>query len=210
MRDDAVSRIQQALGFRIDRIAECQAALIEAQRLLEKGQSLPKFMLNEDQPLTLLAGTSSVALPDDFLRRSRDIPITFLPIYSNRPKEIPWRDYEHARMAYRHYNPRGPLVAALRKDSIFFTPTADRDYALTWTYYKKAALLTTNIENVWLSDDNMPEFIIGVAGLSIASDIRNQAAMAIFQSMQARAKAALFGEQVQDEADDGITMGGDS
>ena len=48
LRDVAVADIQKALGFRTDQYDNCVAALQTAQRLLERGRTLPYFLLEEE------------------------------------------------------------------------------------------------------------------------------------------------------------------
>lgn len=208
LRSLAVARIQQGLGFRSDRATEIITALQEEQRDLERGKTLPKFLLLEDQALTLAATANAVALPATFLRRS-NILISYISPYSTRPRFIPWRDYGAAARDYGAFNPGGPAAVSIRKSTLWFEPLSDRAYSLTWTYYKKADLLTTDIENAWLAADNSPELLIGGAGLRMALDMRNKDAVQVFSVMQQKARAALFGDTVTEEADDQVTMGGD-
>lgn len=207
LRSAAVARIQQGLGFRSDQADAIVSALLEEQRDLEKGETLPEFMLREDQSLNLVAGTNSVALPTDFLRRAKTL-IHYVPIYSTRSKDIPWRDFDEARNAYSRFDPHGPEVVAIRQSTLWFEPLPDQNYTLTWSYYRKADLLTSDIENLWLA--NAPELLIGGAGVRIAQDMRNQTAVQLFATMRQRAKDSVFKETVLDEADDVQVLGGNN
>lgn len=205
-RATAVLRIREGLGFRTDRPVTIIRRLQEAQRDLERGKTLPKFLLREDQSLTLASGENAVALPSDFLRRS-DTLIRYTPIYSTYPRRIPWKDYDTAYLAYQSYNPGGPQVVSLREDTLWFSPVADRAYTLTWSYYRKADVLETNVTNLWL--EHAPEWLIGEAGLRIARDTRNATAIQLFTDMRNAARGAWLAETALNEADDDqpLTMG---
>lgn len=205
----AVTRIQEGLGFRSDREVTIIRRLIEAQRELERGKTLPKFLLAEDQTLTLASGEHAVDLPQLFLRRSSTL-IRYTPVYSEYPRRIPWKDYDALHLAYQSYNPGGPHGVALREDSLWFEPEADRAYTLTWDYYQRGVALETNTTNLWL--EHAPEWLIGEAGLRIALDTRNKTAVELFTFMLTKARKAWFDETVLNEAEDQtpLVMGGDN
>lgn len=205
-RASAVARIQEGLGFRSDREITIIRRLHEAQRDLERGKTLPKFLLVEDAALTLISGSNEVALPDSFLRRYTSL-ITYVPLYSDKPRGIPWRDYNAGREAYASYNPGGPAVVSMRAESLWFEPLADRDYTLSWTYYQKGDPLDTNITNLWL--EHAPEWLIGEAGLRMAKDARNQTAIQLFTDMRNAGMSSWLKDIWLDEVDDGpLVMGG--
>ena|SRR5690348_4490079 len=199
-RDTAVTRIQDGLGFRTGLSDKIILRLQEEQRDLERGKTLPDFLLLEGQTLAFLSGTSSVALPASFLRRSDRLP-RYTPTGVTISQTIPWREYDEAYETFSASDPAGPKVAVIRNSTILFFPAADTNYTITWDYYAKAALLTSNIENLWLA--NAPELLIGGAGLRMAKDIRNQAAIALFGDMYKQARATWFSETVVQEAEDG-------
>lgn len=207
----AVTRIKRGLGFRTG--TELDTAILDAlkeeQRDLEKGKTLPKFLLVEDAALALATGTHEVNLPADFLRRSDQL-VSYTSPYSDYPRLVPWRDYNSAILAYQGYNPGGPAVVSLRQTTLWFEPEADRAYDLVWTYYRKADEVDLAAENDWLDDDNLPEILIGGAGLRIALDARNEKAIEIFSKMKAQARVALYSETVLEEAHDVYVMGGNS
>lgn len=193
-RDEAVTRIQNGLGFTSSASTYIISRLQEAQRELEKGKTLPKFLLQEDQTLTLVDGTSTVALPTGFIRKSENDPIRYLPTGEETPYYLVERQFASALTAYAQTDASGPKVYAIRKATIEFFPTADRTYSLTWSYYKHDAVLSTNIENEWLKAENAPEWLIGEAGYRIAFDRRDKDAMALFGDMAKKARAALLAE----------------
>lgn len=206
-RDLAVTRVQEGLGFRSDQVSTIISRLQEAQRELERGKTLPKFLLVEDQTLSFLQATSSVALPSNFLRRAEK-ELRYRPSETDKYAFVPWKNYNDAYKAYSNVTASGPKVASLRTSSIFFFPEADRDYTLYWDYYVKDDLLTSNIENLWLA--NAPELLIGFAGARIARDDRNKSAEALFGTMYNEARLAWFNETVVEEAEDDIVLGADN
>lgn len=201
-RDTAVLRINDGLGFMAAGNA-LEAKIIlrlqEAQRDLEKGKTLPKFLIEEDAALTLLATTHTVALPTGFLRVDDEVPIHYTPADSDLPVFLSKKFYNDAVLAnIRETNEAaGPTVYVIRKTVIDFVTTADTDYALLWNYYKAADLLTTNVENAWLA--NAPEWLIGEAGLRMAMDARDKTAVEIFSSMRQAGRAAQFADDIADE-----------
>lgn len=207
LRDDAVIRIQDGLGFAARQSDKIILRLLEAQRDLEKGKTLPKFLLQESQALVLLTGTSTVALPSGFLRVDDDNPPHFVAPATVSPVFVAIKhNYRDALEANYDDTPSGPKVAVIRNSVIDFIATADTTYNMTWNYYKAAALLTTNIENEWLA--NASDWLIGMAGLRMARDARDKDAVGIFQSMMTEGRAACFGEIVASEQASGpLVMG---
>lgn len=206
-RDTAVVRIQDGLGFATRQASIIILRLQEAQRDLEKGKTLPKFLLQEDQPLTLVSGTHTIALPTGFLRMDDDNPPHFTPTGESQPTFISMkRSYKEAVVANATTEPAAPVVGVIRNSVIDFIVNADMNYSLLWNYYKAASLLTTNIENEWLA--NAPEWLIGEAGWRMAMDARDKDAVSIFEALRKSGRAAVFGEIIaSEEASGPLVMG---
>lgn len=200
LRSVAVARIQDGLGFRPGLSDKIILRLQEEQRDLERGKTLPKFLVSEDQTLTLTIATNSVTLPIDFLRRTNKL-LRYTPAGETVTQTIPWKEYDNAYSEFASKDPAGPSVAVLRQGSIYFLPTAAATYTITWDYYAKDDLLDADIENAWLA--NAPELLIGGAGLRMAKDIRNDKAIALFGDIYKQARMTWFGEMVVQEAEDG-------
>jgi len=192
LRSAAVQRINQALGFRPSGNpleGAIISALQEAQRDLERGKTLPKFLLQEGASFTLLAGEYTAPLPSGFIRVSDDTPI------STFPPEVQFFPFTSGQ----------PSVYVIQNSVINFLIPAAQDYTLYWDYYKAADPLTSDIENAWLVSDSTtqrlgaPEWLIGEAGLRIAMDLANQNAIGTFTSMRQAGRAACFGEIVATE-----------
>lgn len=177
--------------------------LQEAQRDLEKGKTLPKFLLLEDQTLSLVANTSTVALPIGFLRVDDDAPIRYTPSTSARPVFLKKKFYVDAKEANSQdvVQPVAPSVYVVRNTVIDFITLANQTYTLTWNYYKAAEVLTSNIENLWLA--NASEWLIGDAGMRIARDARDEVAYALFEEMAKKGRAAIFGDLLVEETSGG-------
>jgi hypothetical protein len=223
LRSEAVQRINDAIGFRAagnsleDLIIR---RLQEAQRDLEKGKTLPKFLLLEDQTLTLPANQHAVPLPAGFLRDVDSVGIRFAStIGASRPrprflKRVDVKDGINA-MAFiaGHVDetlpdqPRAPRVYAIRKNTIDFILTVTQTYNFVWDYYKAADVLFIDVENAWLA--NASEWLIGEAGIRVARNLGNQQAMADFDALRTAGRAAVFGEELASELSSGpIAMGG--
>lgn len=219
-RDEAVARIKEGLGFRSG--TGLDAAIIlrlqEAQRDLERGKTLPKFLLLLDQTLTLPSGEHKVNFPTGFLRESDDTRIRFFPPSSDMPRFLERKLYIDAVMGnLRTENstseesvPLPPSVYVMRhgksENFIDFITNADRTYTLKWDYYEADTTLTTNIENKWLA--NAADWIVGFAGRRIAHSARNTSAVETFSEMMTEGRAAVFGEiLVEEEASGPYVMG---
>lgn len=206
-RDEAVTRLQEGLGFANRQTTLLQSRLREAQRDLEMGKTLPKFLLQEGQTLILAAATSTVALPAGFLRMDDDNPPHYLVDSASPTFVAIKRNYREALEANYSTDAGGPKVGVILQSTIDFITTADIAYTLTWSYYKADALLTSNIENEWLA--HASDWLIGEAGSRIARSIRDKDAMAEFDWLTQRGRAAVFGEIIaSEEASGPLVMGG--
>ena len=206
LRDVAITRIQDGLGFRTDQSDRIALRLQEEQRDLERGKILPRFLLRLDQTLSLLSGSQTVSLPSDFLRRSPN-SLRYLPTdgSSDVYQTIPWRTYDEAFATYSDWDAAGPKVAVLRVSDVYFFPEADVNYSVLWSYYRKDDVLTSNVENLWLA--NSPELLIGGAGRRIARDLRNKEAYQLFDEMYKMARVAWFNETVESENEAPLLLG---
>lgn len=219
-RTEAVQRINDGIGFRAAGNAlepTIIRRLQEAQRDLEKGKTLPRFLILEDQTLSLLAGTHAVALPVGFLRDVDDVGIRFYnPVNSSKArflKRVYLKDGIQASSFVSEMDPsepiqrRAPQFYAIRKTTIDFISVVSTDFTLIWDYYKAADLLTTDVENAWLK--YAPEWLIGEAGLRLARSLGNQQALAEFDAVRTAGRAAIFGEDLAAELSSGpLEMGG--
>lgn len=211
-RDEAIARIQQGIGFRTDLNDQIAYALREAQRLLENGLSLPYFLVEEDQTLTVPLGTGAVALPDGFIREADGEGLRYYDTASAEWIFLEKKTHEEAVRATRGLDPGRPLVYVLRKTSVLVFPERDASYDLTWSYYKRGAALDTDIENAWLDEeDGNPEALIGRAGMLIAEDVVADVPLYYqkFERMYVQAwKGAFAAGVLREEAENPIIVGG--
>jgi hypothetical protein len=219
-RTAAVRRINDALGFRPDGNpleAKIILRLAEAQKDLEHGKTLPKFLLQEDQTINLLAGATSIALPTGFLRIDEDNPPHFVNVDTLRTvflkKATTYADAVRAienvqRSDTVDVSAIAPSVFVIRRTTLDFVSRADVNYTLMWSYYKSGDSLETNNNNAWLDDDSGSLWLIGEAGYRVAMDIRDADAATLFDKMRTQGRAALFGDVLLDEDAGGpIIMG---
>jgi len=202
LRSAAVARINQGIGFRAAGNAlEANIILMlqEAQRDLEKGKTLPKFLLQEEQPLILLEGSPAVNLPTGFLRLGDDLGIVAYGYggVTTRLRPLIYIDLIDAYWASDDVVPGLPVAYSIRKDNIVFSSYADQDYTFYWDYYKAADPLTSDIENAWLA--NAPEWLIGEAGWRLAMDLGNADAVLKFDQMRKAGNRAIIGEEIAGE-----------
>lgn len=218
-RDQAIARMNRVMGQRPvghSLTAQYEDALREAQRDLEMGKTLPKFLLLEDQTLTLLVGEKSVALPADFLRVDDDNSLYYVADDSHLQHYLtPYRYYRDAVIAVQSQQrpdqpaqtTDAPSIYTIRGSVIDFVTFADREYELTWNYYKKDTVLDNNDENLWL--EHVPDLLWSQAGKLVAADARDMAAIKIFEAIAARAERAMLNEVILgEEAVGQIIMGG--
>lgn len=208
LRDLAVTRIQDGLGFATRQTDKIILRLQEAQRELELGKTLPRFLLQEDATFTFVEGTQTSPLPTGFLRIDDQLSPFYLTSSTAVPTSI--RVVRYQQDAYEAYKDLSisdsPKIMVIRKGVVDFVNYADRDYTIFWNYYKAAESLATNIENAWLA--NGPEWLIGEAGYRMAKDLRDKDAITIFDDMRKMGRAAVFGEVVASEESSGpLIMG---
>lgn len=199
-RTEAVARINRGLGFRaagssLD--ASIVLALQEAQRLLEHGNTLPRFLLQENQTLALASGAHTVALPSGFLREADDPQMHYFASGSDVPVFVPrkyYTDAARAQLTEDTTQASPPVVWVLRNTVVDFVLPANQNYTMYWDYYAAADELTADIENAWLA--YAPEWLIGEAGRSIALDLRDRGAVELFGDLRQRGRAAIFGDDI--------------
>ena len=202
----AIQRISDGLGFRVGLDATIALRLQEAQRDLEKGKTLPLFLLQENQTLSLPATQHVVSLPTGFMREEPDNLLHYFPSGSGMPIYLARKLYIDATLAQLKdvTPPAAPQVYVLLKNTIDFIVNANAPYTLYWSYYKRGALLTSDVENEWLEETaGAPEWLIGEAGFRLAKDTRNQTAMQLFDDMRTQGRAACLAEIIAREESGG-------
>jgi len=200
LRSEAVGIIKRGLGFRQTQDAAIIAALKQTQRDLEAGKTLPEWLVTYAEPLATPAGVATVALPLRFLRLHEEYP----PYYLNSSGAKVWLPRKNAIEATEAYpltsNPSGtvyPHVTVFQASNIVLVPAPSAALTIYLTYYRGADVLDTDIENLWLA--NAANYLIGLAGVFIAGDLRDAGAASKFTMMAKSGAQAYLGNIVDDE-----------
>lgn len=219
LRSEAISIIKRGLGFRTTQDAAIIAALQEAQRILELGHTLPQWLLSYDAPILMFANNPSFTLPTGFIRMHDDYDLYYVNSDSARVF-LPRRNYTEAYQAYVASGSENDTPASV--DSVYpqvwtqrgkttgiLTPTPTVSFTGYLTYYKAADKLTADIENAWLL--NSPDTLIGMAGMTVAGQLRDNDAYQKFAQRANIAGKSLMGDIVEEElAGRALVMGRDN
>lgn len=196
--NEVIAEIQRGLGYRSDKTDEIKSKLRLAQDELERGKTLPWFIVNEDETISLTAGVSTWTLPNNFIREVDDFGNPNSQFSSDGDivnlKRLP---YDVGYSTYGGADPGEVVAYSKRGSSFVFWPTPDEDTELTISYYAHADDPSTAASNVW--SENVPGLLIGLAGMMIAADLHDDAAQQKFAVQYAQAKDSLFKEIVADE-----------
>lgn len=210
-RDTMVQRIQEKLGFRSTLVQNIQNALQDEQDELERGATLPWFLLQEDQTFTITPAVPASSTPQQYA-----LPTGFISEADDQDGNLRWQqkvpgpqvfiekmDYREAEeffFATRQVfwdgeattitdsttipTPGPPKVYVLRSSTVRIYPGPDIVYNLLWTYYKHDQRLDgSNLTNQW--SQNIPWLLIGRAGLKMAMSVRDKDAATAFQQILA-------------------------
>jgi len=209
LRSVAIQRIADGLGNRSGLSDKIALRLQEAQRDLEAGKTLPLFLKQEEQTLLLPVGQHAVALPAGFIREDDEEPLHYTSTTTLSPIFLQRKTYAEALTAYGSEEPGGPEVYVLRRSTIDFIRVADQAYTFTWSYFKAADILASEIENDWLR--YAPDWLIGEAGLRMAKDLRDSDGVNVFTDIAVKGRAAWFAEHVaREESGGGFSLGEDN
>jgi hypothetical protein len=198
-RSEAVARIKRGLGFRTDLDDTIVTQLQESQRQLERGRSLPWFLVVESEALSITSGSGEIALPTRFIREK---PREGLYYYSSVELEnvfLEKIDLNIGIARFANSSAGKPRAYTLRSETLKFYPTRDTTYSATWSYYKGAEVLTSDVENLWL--EHGAEALIGHAGMTLAKDLRDKDAVALFSEMHVEGWKGVFAHGIERELD---------
>ena len=199
LRDNARGHIQRILGFRSDLEAEIIQELQRAQRLLEQGKTLPWFLVAINQEVETNP-SSPTTIPTGFIREVEPARMRYYPDGDNSTTPVFLRKMSHieAQIAYPSESPgtaEYPIAYNIYNDNLIqFYPRTATTQTLYWDFYKKAAVLSTDIENVWLA--HCPDLLIGMAGRQMAQILGKQRAEKQFAEMAAASWDAIFKETI--------------
>lgn len=207
LRAAAISRIKEGLDFRVGDDAYIITRLQEAQRHLELGRTLPSFLVEEDATLTVTSGDAEIALPTGFIREADGQGFHYFDSTEDEWVYLDKMDLYEAKSRFVDTVASRPRAYVLRKATIAFFPARDANYDLTWSYYKNATLLDSDIENAWLLYN--PDVLIGYTGWKMALDLGNAAAADRFEKLYNIAWTGGFAHDLEREAaNDPLYMGG--
>lgn len=201
LRSEAITILKRGLGFRQTQDAAIIAALKTAQRDLELGKTLPNWLLAFDVPVAVTAGTAAIVMPTGFLRFHEDYELYYrtstgvaVPIPRKAPQEAVDAYPEVTAVDSGSY-PKVLVLHSLTRAQLIPTPTVS--FTAYLTYYKAADVLNSEIENAWLA--NAPNYLIGLAGMSVAGDLRDAGALQRFTTMAKLGGQGYMGEVVEQE-----------
>ena len=201
LRSGAIGRINFGLGFRSSTLefdSTIAIYLQEAQRDLERGKTLPRFLLIQDFQTTEPAGQLSMPYPDGFARESDETRLRITSaggVGLTKPVFLERRYFIDAIQAFRDTTrTEAPKVYVARPNHIRFPNATDKEYVITMDFYKQDAVLSVDIENKWLAF--APDWLIGEAGWRIAMDMERPNAVQKFDALRKAGRAAIFGEDV--------------
>lgn len=194
LRDVAVARVKQMLGFRKDQDANIVQAMQEVQSELEKEPELPDFLRKTYSGLVTVANVRTVNVPSDFIREWEQDQMNITT--SDGPQSVVKDELGFLRIRYTDTGV--PLKYALVNKQFYLFPMPDQIYTIDGTYYAKDAVLSTNIENLWL--ENIPEILIGGAGVLLATGLRDKDAIQLFAGMYSGARTKIGMVQAANDA----------
>jgi hypothetical protein len=207
LRSEAITILKRGLGFRQTQDSAIVAALKQVQRDLEQGQTLPNWLLAFDQPIAVTANVATATFPTGFLRVHEDYPMYYLN--SDGAKVfVPKRQNVEAYTALvasgdangTVADTTSPYPAVFVQDTktrLTLLPTPTVSFTLYLTAYKAAAVLDTDTENAWLA--NAPNYLIGLAGLQVAGDLRDKGAAEKFSLMAKMGGRSMLNDVIEDE-----------
>ena len=182
----AIERIQEILGFRVDLANSAFRALQESQEDLESGLIgiLPWF-LRTKYVVNLPRGNKTIVLPSDHIQ-GYDHAVS--PLWVEQTGYIQKVDELPSDTSYG-----GPFFASYfinEDEEIELNFSFDEDVEVTYRYYRKDQTLDeTGDENRWMREAS--RLMIGIAGGKMAG-VRDRIAHSEFQAMQQSGASALM------------------
>lgn len=212
---EAIAIIKRGLGFRQTQDTAIIAALQAAQRILETGRTLPDWLLVTNEAVVVTPGVPDIVLPPRLLRLHDDHDLYYVNT-SGGLTTLPKKHYGEAVEAYPVASspPSGQypkVFVQITKDAglLLPTPTVTTLTQVFLTYYRSAVVLNAEMENEWLL--NAPDYLIGLAGMQVAGNVRDKDAIAMFTTMYKAGLGSFLGDVIEDElAGRALVMGRDN
>lgn len=208
----AYTLVRHGLQYRADNAA-FNALILEklliTQRNLERGKTLPRFIITEDATFTGLANVATAAIPASFIRWVEDAPPSYTTS-TGKYRELEVGDLQQLRRLWTGSSETTPFAIARRKSTIQLFPTPTLAWTVTYSYYAKQTVLALDAdENAWMLE--VPDLMIAGAGFLLASDMGDQAGMEKFSGQWKTAYSAYFNQIIDDEtADQTVILGGNN
>ncbi|NIS77756.1 MAG: hypothetical protein GTO00_09120 [Deltaproteobacteria bacterium] len=192
LRDNAVSLIQQGLGFRSDLSTQIITMMQYVQEdVLEERPTLPWFLLEEFSEAETTANEERLLLPADFLGEYEEGTLWLYTPTADPGDQ--WQDIPKDFLDNIKTGETGsPEAYALTNKYFRLAPIPDAVYKIKMVYYKKGQSLATNIENEWLA--NAGDLLINLTGQYMAEDVGNDKALAKFNARVVTAEDRFFRE----------------
>jgi len=191
-RDEAVARIKRRLSNRTDSALDTTIVdeLQFAQEQMEHDLRLspPWFLLEELSDASTTALEERLPLPSDFLQEYEQGTLWLVDTALEDPfVDLPKGFYQ----GLKHKYPGTGQPKAYSLDGKYFRlhPTPDAVYTMRMLYYKKDAVLDTDIENEWLQE--APGVLWGRAGLGMAEMLHDDRATTYFATHYREAREGL-------------------
>jgi hypothetical protein len=211
LRSEAITIIKRGLGFRQTQDAAIVAALKQAQRDLEAGKTLPEWLMTTTPAsITVTPGNAFIVLPVGFLRLHDDHEMYYLNS-GGAQVFLPRRNYSEAYEAQigslhdpdsvvtpsTGVYPQVVVYLSNTRAQLFPTPTATTLTSVKLDHYAAAAVLDSEMENAWLK--YAANYLVGMAGLQVAGDLRDRGAADKFSMMMKMGAQAYFAGVVDAE-----------
>lgn len=194
---DALNQLSIGLGFRSDLAVRGPQQLARAQEMFEKGPDYPWFLLSEESEIMTSIGERRIPLPTDFLAEYEEGALYYDDETGDKI-ELVKHDLDYLNRIYDTTATGAPEAYSLDGQYFRIFPLPDLRYQLKMLYYKKdvdPSLISTGATNQWLT--YAPECLIGAAGKVLASGLRDNVAIAFFDSMEAKGRALLNNQNEQ-------------
>lgn len=194
LRSAAVTIVQDRLGNRTSIATRILNEMILAQSILEHGETLPWFLLQNSHTSTVVS-TQTVSLPTGHLRDYKNgslwIPDDSGKLQPLEPHEVLDALCYDANGGFDD-NTGKPTDYALFGSKWYLFPSPDAIYTLWYFAYIADTVLTgvdANETNLWLT--HAPDILIAAAGERTARYLRDAAMVQLFAEELATGKARL-------------------
>jgi hypothetical protein len=179
-------------------------ALAWAQDQLERGQTLPWFLREEDDELSGTANNGQVALPTGFIREDEENEwwVEIDDVKTRLVKKSWAFVREHRQDPTTGDDEEGtPIYYAIRNSVIEVSPVPSENYTIVATYFKNAtaiASLGSGDSNAWLT--NGGDILWSMAGIFLAKKLRDKESLEFFSDVYQAAEKLLKNEIAEREA----------